>query len=372
MSDALEAARDYRRRGLPITLCPPGAKNPLGEGWTDIYAGKAWQRKEWSIREICRAFRARGELNVGCLWGPRSNIIDIEVDSPADKEALAELFDGSDPPVTPAFQSPRGPHRLFAWNPALDQLGKATVHFNGLEIKIGARGKGAHSLLPPSDSGGVERKWLIPLDECDPAPLPGAVVRRILAIQFTLPNIPTRRAQTQANPLHVLHDPIEGAIARTLPTRIGERNRRIFDFARELRANYPADTPVADLLPHVRRWHSAALPIIGTKPWEETWFDFAVAWSKPMTPAGDPPKISEQFEQPSLRLLVALCRELQRRAGDGSFFLDCRSAGKLLGVDHVTAWRWLRGLCKVSVLRCESIGRHETRQANTYRYLADL
>ena len=32
---------------------------------------------------------------------------------------------------------------------------------------------------------------------------------------------------------------------------------------------------------------------------------------------------AQRYEQASLRLLVKLCRELQRAAGDGPFFLSC-------------------------------------------------
>ncbi len=144
MSDTRDAAKEYHRLGMPITLCPPGAKNPLGEGWSESSSGLAWQKMKWTLPEIDRAYRVRGELNVGCLWGARSKMIDIEEDSPEAKAAFAELFDGINPPVTPAFKSSRGPHRLFAWHPRFDEIGKATAHFKSLEIKLGAKGKGAH------------------------------------------------------------------------------------------------------------------------------------------------------------------------------------------------------------------------------------
>jgi hypothetical protein len=38
---------------------------------------------------------------------------------------------------------------------------------------------------------------------------------------------------------------------------------------------------------------------------------------------------------------VALCRELQQIAGRDWFFLDCRTAGRLIGVDHTAAWRYV-------------------------------
>ena len=47
-----------------------------------------------------------------------------------------------------------------------------------------------------------------------------------------------------------------------------------------------------------------------------------------------------------------ICRELQRIAGEKPFHLDCRTAGKVLGVHHVTAWRGLRRLVESGRLRC--------------------
>ena len=52
-----EPLSEYHDQGLPITLCPLGSKSPLGEGWTETRPGKAWQQKQWSKREIDRAFQ---------------------------------------------------------------------------------------------------------------------------------------------------------------------------------------------------------------------------------------------------------------------------------------------------------------------------
>ncbi|HEV3023068.1 MAG TPA: hypothetical protein VGX76_11390, partial [Pirellulales bacterium] len=68
-----------------------------------------------------------------------------------------------------------------------------------------------------------------------------------------------------------------------------------------------------------------------------------------------------------------LCAELQRVAGRGGpFFLDARTAGRLLGVHYTTVARWLRGLCRDDVLRLETHGGFKTHKASRYRYLAPL
>jgi hypothetical protein len=116
MIERHEAARQYYRKGLPITLCPPGEKKPLGEGWDERHPGRAWQRKRWNLKEIDHAFKVRGDLNVGVLFGPSSGLIDIEEDSPEDRGAYALLFEDCPPPITASFKSARGPHRIFAWH----------------------------------------------------------------------------------------------------------------------------------------------------------------------------------------------------------------------------------------------------------------
>ena len=65
---------------------------------------------------------------------------------------------------------------------------------------------------------------------------------------------------------------------------------------------------------------------------------------------------------------MALCRELQQVSGDKPFFLACRSAGKLLGVDHTMAWRWLFLLAHAGIVEEVEKGNHARRRASRYRY----
>jgi hypothetical protein len=58
MNDTQEEAHRLLESGLPITLCPQGSKKPLGDGWNATHAGKAWQKKSWTGREIDKAFNA--------------------------------------------------------------------------------------------------------------------------------------------------------------------------------------------------------------------------------------------------------------------------------------------------------------------------
>ena len=274
---------------------------------------------------------SRGELNVGCLWGPRSKLIDIEQDSDDDKAAFAELFHGVDAPVTPTFQSTRGPHRIFSWHPKLDNIGKATIHYKGLEVKIGANGKGSQSLLPPSTTNRFSRRWLIPLDDCPPAKLPDLVIDRLFSDSSSSRQIVYTETQAIACvSVSLCKHPSEAigeAIAASLPTGTGHRHRRLFHFARLLKAIPSlASADVQSLRPIMQEWYRQALPKIGTRNFDESWTDFAHAWRNVRFPAGQEPirmmyeqallaplpPIAERYETVEVKRLIVLCRALQQ------------------------------------------------------------
>ncbi len=405
----LDAAIEYLRNGLPITLCTSKTKKPLGIGWSANGRGKNWRKQRWTKKEVRRAFRVLGDCNVGIQLGPESGVIDIEEDSREARDDWLTLFDGCNRPKTPKFSSKLGTHRLYKWDEMLETIEKAVIHFKRLEIRLGGGGKATQSLLPPSRTDRVTRQWLVSLDDRDVAPLPKQVLRRIVeasqtagkhahsrhkpfavgtgttaSARSTVSTAYLGSAVTSVSPVPIeFQETIELAIANTLPMETGQRNRMIFEFARHLKA-IPAlaDADVQALKQFVKRWHKAALPMIGTKPFTETWLDFANAWKAVVYPAGqgpiamiykqsladDLPALAEQYPERKLRRLVALCFALQRESKDRPFFLACRTAGALLGVPHGKANRWLRILVLDKVLKLESVGtRH---RASEYRYVA--
>jgi hypothetical protein len=146
-----------------------------------------------------------------------------------------------------------------------------------------------------------------------------------------------------------------------------------------------ADANPGDFEPVVWRWHGLGLArgVIGSEPFEETWIDFLRGWPKVRFPKGSEPmtaiyerakrlpvpQAAQRYELPGLRLLAALCQELQRASGDKPFFLACRTAGKLLGVDHTTAWRWLFLLAHDNLITEVEKGDRARRRASRYRWL---
>lgn len=179
-------------------------------------------------------------------------------------------------------------------------------------------------------------------------------------------------------------DQIAHAIDATRPTAVSQRNRKLFAFARHLKA-IPrlAALPVGQLKPFVRQWYNGGKGAIGTLDFDTTWGDFVRGWPKirwaigegPLEKAlsaaikAELPEWAAEYESPGLRLLVKLCWELQRASGESPFFLSCRTAGQALGEDYGTTWRWFGVLEADGVLevveRCPQGG----RRANRYRFL---
>ncbi len=73
-----------------------------------------------------------------------------------------------------------------------------------------------------------------------------------------------------------------------------------------------------------------------------------------------------------MKILASLCRELQRAAGENSFFLSVRTAGKLLNVSAMQASRWLFLLENDGILKVTAKGgtAENPRKAPRFRYVA--
>jgi hypothetical protein len=82
-------------------------------------------------------------------------------------------------------------------------------------------------------------------------------------------------------------------------------------------------------------------------PWAEDFFRTVQERVK-VTPL---PKDAERLLHPNLRLLTRICVVLQENTGCDPFWLSCRDAGRLLGVDHGVASRFLDRLCRAGILK---------------------
>ena len=80
--------------------------------------------------------------------------------------------------------------------------------------------------------------------------------------------------------------------------------------------------------------------------------------------------IRAQSLPPLVQLLAKLCRELQKLAGGGSFFLASRAVAELFDCTHTTAANWLRALALIDVIEVVSVGDLAEHRASEYRYIA--
>ena len=344
----LAAALEYHRRGWSIIPIAAGTKKPpKGFRW------KRFQKRRPTEQELHDWFEGRDDLGLAVIFGEVSGgLVCRDFDTMASYHRWSrEHPDLAD--TLPTVATARGRHVYFRSNH------RGIVHQDDGEL----RGAG-YCLLPPSvHPDGPTYKWLVPLPDGD---LP--LIDDIRAAGFLTYPPCNREQQRQQRTTEAMkgggclaalqnhQNTIDRIVAETLPATIGQRHRQVFDLARALKAvPHYADAAAGDLQTIVRRWHQEGVRrgVIGTEPFEETWIDFLRAWPRVKFPKGQEPvtaifekakgrplpQAARQYESPGVRLLVALCQELQRAAGDEPFFLGCRTAGRLLKVDHTTAWR---------------------------------
>ncbi len=183
---------------------------------------------------------------------------------------------------------------------------------------------------------------------------------------------------------------VQKAMTATLPSKYGVRHRMVFEFARHVysMAQY-TDADPKELKSFVVEWHKQALPYIRTQEFEETWIDFLKAWPKiknkigeePMTQIferakqAQPPKIAVDLhpDNKPLQLFITMCRELQQEAGQGPFFLACRTGGKYFEVSPMAISRWFFLLEIENIVELMEKGGTESnpRKASRYKYVGN-
>ena len=380
----LDAALAYHGFGWSLLPIRQGTKKPACSSWLQF------QKQPASIELIRDWFRQPGR-GLAVVTGPVSG------------DLFCRDFD-----ELPAYD------RWAALNPDLAKILPTVATSRGRHVycraKFGRlqhvdsgelRGGKGYCLLPPSvHPEGMPYHWIIP--PSDPIPFVDLLTTGFLSTDETESTERTERTEktednrrelTQwvvseretTNQNEKLHEAIERIIVETIPIQYGTRNRAVFQFARRMKSlPVLTDADVEELRPHARNWHSRALPYIKTDPFEETWIDFIYAWPRikfiagadPMTEifsrAAQQPDAVWPYEQRELRLLASLCKELQRSAGDGPFYLSCRTAGRLLSVTHLRAWRWMMLLESDKWIQTVEKGSQEKRRATRFRYMKPL
>jgi hypothetical protein len=275
-----------------------------------------------------------------------------------DKAGAFEAWASREPALAaelPVSRTARGAHVYFM----ADGLDGVRSYSDG-ELRLGR----AYTLIPPSvHPSGRPYQWVRRLD---------ALPRRLDPFEAGLGESCNTGTQRHRDTSHkggggtasaqrctatvIPADLLDAMISRTMPEHTGERNRRLFEFAREVRVHLPADTKPKELEPLARAWFERAKPVIGTKDLIVTITDFTRGFRKVRTPAdagflslaaeraavAEPPAMlaAKYPGEAGLLMLAALCRELGRDAA-GVFYLSSRDAGRIIGASHVTGWRFL-------------------------------
>lgn len=394
----LDYALEYNRLGWCIIPIPYGTKKArIKWGKYQDTRPDEEQLREWFLN---------GKSNMAVVLGEVSGgLVCRDFDTVAAPESWAD--DNPDlAAILPTAKTRKGYHVYFLarFEGRKDVKGDNGEHLGEL------RGSGHYCLLPPSvHPDGAVYKWLNPptndnllaLDPLKAGFLPDVTEHtenteqtekseHTEAIEVRVERKARAQKELKTNTNVKAEGELEAAICATLPQEVGTRNRRIFEFARALKSLPQfSDADPRELREIVTVWHQMALPNIRTKEFEETWIDFLIAWPRIIYANGkepmaeiferaiqlEPPKIAvEKYpDHVKLKILVSLCRELQRAAGDGPFYLSVRTAGRLLNVSPTHVSRWFFLLQSDGILELVSKGgtRTTVREASRYKYLAN-
>lgn len=397
----LDAALAYDRLGLCCIKMHVRSKRPALRSW------ERYQTERPTTAEVRKWFSA-GDRGIGIVLGEVSQGLVVRDFDQLDAYHAWAKRQPELAQTLPTVETARGRHVY-----ALGDIGAVKARFKSSIVVLddGELRAGGLVVAPPSiHPSGALYRWQTPLTGLPP-------LLDVVAAGFVPCNIENRedlehredRGNRDAETTEIPKiqrtsvvdvfvsafkvndfapetlEAIRGAVRRTVPAGKGQRHRLVFELCRELKA-IPAiaDAEPLQLTNVLKAWWERAREHSPT-PWEEHLADFLEGWGRVKFPRGaepmalifqrateaDLPEVAQQFEQQPLRLLVALCRELQRATKDGPFYLSSRTAGRLLGVDHTTAHRWLIFLKNLSILELTEAGSQnpKDRKASRYRYL---
>ncbi len=401
--DLIQYALLYRSLGWNVL---PVAGKKVAVAW------RVWQCKRVPKRLLIRLLERKGVTGLAVLCGwisgwPGRKLCVRDFDTIEAYQRWAEQHP-SLAVVLPTVRTRRGYH-VYCWSPF-----ELNLKFSDGELKASSK---TYVLLPPSvHPEGEVYTWeipfpinpegmpvldpreagLIPLDTdafVDPTPVGGVTQAVLESMEVSCgasasgvgESVRVRgsvRGESEGDEPSVFGSGVWDAIEASQPAGRGERNTKIFDLARRLRAlPHLADAEAAGLERYVRAWWGRALSVIRTRDWRTTWTDFRNAWGKVAYPAGEGPVRQLMFAaaagspDPPARLL-AVCQALQKAAGQCGakyFFLSCRTAAAVCGFQggngYVTANRWLNRFVERGLLVLVERGAVgiTSRKASCYR-----
>ncbi len=169
-------------------------------------------------------------------------------------------------------------------------------------------------------------------------------------------------------------------------------NEYCFRFAQRLKRAFPQADP-QDMKDVFTRWYNESGETLEDDTGEhmsyiEAWAKFLDCWDKVKYASGGalaearaklptwmtPWKKSkiphaDRYPDDKMRMLLALCYELQQIAGDDTFYLASRDAGSVIGTSAPTANAFIKMLIRDRVLML--VEPHTTHRARRLRFVSD-
>ena len=399
----LREALAYHARGwsvFPVTIKDEGSFKKAAVRW------KPLQWRQCAQDQLHAMFKRPNLTGLAVALGPGSgNIYSRDFDiGEAYRLWAADHPDRAR--ILPTVATARGCHVYFRFDNTL-----TTAELDDGEL----RGCGGYSILPPSvHHTGHLYRWTVPLP-AGPLPLVNPVeigfdrvwcrTERQSDRETELPEQTEKTEPTEETEVPECHtcpgsregEPgglLVGAIvAPAVPTKEHENNHQLFTLARSVKADEKRrgrELTDPELREVFEEWHRQATPYLRQKQSrDEYWLEFMRAIESVKYPLGEgvlvtalenarrlaPPKIALQFNDQAVRLLIALCRELQRACAPGPFYLSCRTVQSLLNLpNHRKANDWLRALAtrRMKIIQEVEKGSAKTKRASRFKYIPPL
>jgi hypothetical protein len=379
MSSLLDHAIEHNAAGYSIIFTGKD-KRAIG-GW------KRDQLRRASPHELRERFRTheRRVTGIAIVHGPVSNDVycrDFDVFDSYEKWAASHPDLARTLPTAKSF---RAPHVYFKCAEPL-----TTKKCGDGEV----RGFGGYTVLPPSrHPAGITYSWTIPPDDVPYLdPTSAGFFQNWQLADFEPKKAPPSSSSNHCNPVTLrscnpvtlCDTDLELMVLASLPTEKGQNHAKLFALARRVKAfekDRSAVVAADDLERVFAAWYDKSSPFLRSGQSRDQYLiefleayqdargdGLAEAWVRALK--SPPPACANHFEDPQLKLLLTLLRELQRSVRDGDpFFLSCYSVETLLGIHNRTAARVLKAFCGLRVLQL--IERGAMGRASLYRYLGD-
>ncbi len=348
------AARDLASLGLSVV--PVAGKKPVVP-WGRFAVGR-----ERPTPAEMRAWLARpGVTGIGVLCGPASGGLTI---ADFDDNGAYRVWRRGFPDVAellPVVRTRRGAHVWFR-----SKLAKSMCRDWG-ELKA----SGIVVCPPSMHPDGGEYAWLSEPPRWD---IPFIEPEAVGLLGHATEDVTQKTCDTEATEDDFCGIPSASSVSLPgdcLPRRLGERNRAVWRLVQVLRGDprlsgLPCDH--AEVVARFDAWHTEAARVVGTPDRATSWRDFERGWASCRFPRGSQlVRVARRVPAGAAALdrVRAVCAAFSAEAGGGVFYLSCRTAEQLTGIDYKSAARYLRDLVRLRELVLVEKGK--TPRASRYK-----